>query len=65
MSKNPHLTECSGYDTKQSDAEALVMLELWGPRSTPSLPSLPGTLEPRGVVLDRILSMSQIELFDI
>ena len=36
--------ECPGYDIKQSDGEVLVMLELWGMRSTPSLPSLPGPL---------------------
>ena len=31
--------ECPGYDTKQSDGEVPVMLELWGMRSTPSLTS--------------------------
>ena len=31
---------CPGYDIKQSDGEGLV-LELWGMRCTPSLPSLP------------------------
>ena len=41
------------------------MLELWGMWSTLSLPSLPGPLWPRVVVPDRILSMGQIELFDI
>ena len=30
--------ECPAYDTKQSDGEDSVMLELWGMRSTPSLP---------------------------
>ena len=34
-------TKCFGYDTKQSDDEAPVMLELWGMWSTPLLPSLP------------------------
>ena len=38
------------------------MLELWGMRSTPSLPSFPGPLWPGVVVPDRILSMGQIEL---
>ena len=38
------------------------MLELWGMRSTPSLPSLPGQLWPGVVASDRVLSMSQIEL---
>ena len=36
--------ECPGFDTKQSDGEVPVMLELWGMRSTPSLPLLPGPL---------------------
>ena len=36
--------ECPDYDTKQSDGEVPAMLELWGMRSTPSLPSLPGPL---------------------
>ena len=40
-SKTPP-NECPGYDTKQSDSEAPVILELWGMLSTPSLPSLPG-----------------------
>ena len=38
------------------------MLELWGMRITPSLPSLPGPLWPRVVTTDRVLSMGQIEL---
>ena len=45
----PPPNECPGYDTKQSDGEVLAMLELWGMRSTPSLPLLPGPLWP-GVV---------------
>ena len=32
------------FDYKQSDGEVPVMLEFWGMRSTPSLPSLPGPL---------------------
>ena len=52
-----------GYDGKQSDSEALVMLEFWGRQSASSLPSLPFWL---GVVApDRVLSMGQIELFNI
>ena len=46
---NTPIDECPGYDTKQSDGELPVILELWGMRSTPSLPSLPGLLWP-GVV---------------
>ena len=58
----PTHNECSGYDTKQSDEEVLVMLELWRMRNTPSLPSLPCPLWPRVVAPDRIQSMDQIEL---
>ena len=43
---------CPGYETKQSDGEASVMLELWGMWSTPSLPSLPGSLWLGVVALD-------------
>ena len=43
-----------GYDTKQSD----VILVLWGMRSTPSFPSLPGPLLFGVVAPDTVLSMS-------
>ena len=36
--------KCLGYDTKQSDVEAPVMLELRGMQSYSSLPLLPGPL---------------------
>ena len=36
--------ECPGYDAKQSDGEVPAVLELWGMRSTPLLPLLPGPL---------------------
>ena len=49
--------ECPGYDTKQSDDEVPAVLELWGMRSTPLLPSLPGPLWPGVVAPDRALSM--------
>ena len=39
--------------------------QIWGMWSNLSLPSLPGSLWPGVVVLDRVLSMDQIELFDI
>ena len=53
--------ECSGYDTKQFDGEASVMLKLWGMQSVTSLSSLwLGVVAP-----DRVLSMGQIDLFDI
>ena len=54
--------ECPGYDTKQSDGEVQAVLELWGMRCTPSLPSLPGPLWPGVVAPDRALSMGWIEL---
>ena len=57
--------QCPVYDAKQSDVETPVMLKLWGIWNTPSLPSLPGSFWPRVVVIDRVLSMGQIELFDI
>ena len=52
-------TDCfyaEGYDPPH-DGEVPVMLELWGMRSTPSLPLLSGLLWPGVVVLDRALSM--------
>ena len=48
--------ECPGYDTKQSDGEVPAVLELWGIRSTTSLPSLPGPPWPGVVAPDRALS---------
>ena len=57
----PH-NECSEYDTKHPDGEVPVMLELWEMWSTPSLPSLSGSLWTGVVALDRILSIAQIEL---
>ena len=58
----PPPKDCPGYDTKQSDGEVPVMLELWGMWSTPWLPLLPGPLWPSMVVPDRILAMGLIEL---
>ena len=52
----------SGYDTKRSDGEAPVMLELWGMKSTPSLLLLPGPPWPGMVAPDRALSRGYIEL---
>ena len=57
-----HPNKCPGYDTKQSDGEAPVMLELRRMWSTPSLPSLSGPLWPGVVAPNRVLSMGQIEL---
>ena len=38
--------ECPACDTKQSDGEVTVMLDLWGMWSTPLLPSLLGLFYP-------------------
>ena len=53
----PTPNECPRYDTKWSDGEVPMMLELWGMQSAPSLPLLPGPLWPGVVALDRALSM--------
>ena len=58
----PPTNECPGYDTKQSNCEFPVIVELWGMQSTLSLPLLPGPLWPGVVAPDRVLSMGQIEL---
>ena len=55
--KTPTPNECPVYDTKQSDGEVLVMLGIWGIRSTSSLPLLPAPLWPGMVAPDRALSM--------
>ena len=44
-------------DLKQSDGEVPAVLELWGMRSTPLLPSLPGPLWLGVVAPNRALSM--------
>ena len=49
--------ECPDYDTKQSDYEFPVMLELRGMRSTSSFPLLPGRLWSGMVAPERTLSM--------
>ena len=59
------LYECPGCDTKQSDDEVLVTLELWGMRSTPSLLSLPDSVWHGVMSLDRFVSMGQIELNNV
>ena len=58
----PPQNEWPVYDTKQSDGEVSVMLELCGMQNTPSLPLLRGPLWPGVVTPDRVLSMGQIEL---
>ena len=37
-------SDCSGYDIKQSDWDARLMLEIWEMQSNPSLLLLPGLL---------------------
>ena len=59
---DPPPNNCPWYDTKQSDAMVPVLLELWGMRTTPSLPLLPGLLWSGVEVPYRVLSMRQIEL---
>ena len=55
-------TECSGYDTKQSDDEVPVRLEFWGMRNTPALQSLQCQHLPKMEASNRILSMGRIKL---
>ena len=50
------------YVTKQSDGKASVMLGLWGMRSTPLFPLLPGSLWPGMVAPDKALSI--LKAFD-
>ena len=54
--------KCPRYNTKSSNGEAPVMLELWVMWSTPSLPSLPGPLWLGVVTLGKVLSVDQIQL---
>ena len=65
ISAEPASNESLGYGIKQSYGEAPVMLDLWGMRSTPSSPSLPGSRLLGVVASDRVLSMDQIELFNV
>ena len=54
--------ECPKFDTKQSDGEAPLMLELCGMWSTHLLPLLLRPLWTGMVTLDRVLHMGKIEL---
>ena len=56
------VTASPRYDTKQSDDEAPVMLDLGGMQRTSSLPYLQGTLWPEVVAPDKVLSLGQTEL---
>ena len=55
--KTPTQMSLLEYDTKQSDGEVSVMLELWGIRSIPSLPLLPDPLGPAMVASNRAIYM--------
>ena len=57
--------KCPVYDTKQFDVEVNVMLELLIIQSSPLLSLLPGQPWPRMIAPDSVLSISQIELFDM
>ena len=50
-----------GYDTKQSDGKAPIMLALWKNVEYSLMPSLPGPLWLGVVAPDRVLSMCQNE----
>ena len=50
---DPPPNECPEYDTKQSDGEVPVMLELCGMWNTPLLTSLPGPLWSGVVATDK------------
>ena len=54
--------KCLVFDTKQSDGEVPVMLELWRMWSTPLLASLPGPLWHGVVAPDGVLFMDQIDV---
>ena len=53
--------DCPAYDSKQSYGEVPAIQEIWGMRSTPSLPSLPGPLWP-GVVAPDLCSTKLFEI---
>ena len=54
---NPSRKNYPGYDTKQSNGDIPVMLELWGMLCTYLLPSLPGSLNPGVAAPESVLSM--------
>ena len=55
--KPPPHNKSNGYDPKKSDSEVPVLQELWGMRSTLSLPLLPGPLLLGMVAPDRVQSV--------
>ena len=62
QSDKPSPYSCPGYDIKQSNVVVPVILEVWGMRRTPLLPSQRDPLWPGAVASDRVLFMGQIEL---
>ena len=62
LMNKPTPDECRRYDTKRSDDEIPVILELCGMQGTTSLPSLPGHLCLGVLTPDKVLSMGQIEV---
>ena len=54
--------ECPVYDSKYSDGEVAVILDLSGVQTTPLLLSFPSFLWPGMIASNSILSISQIEL---
>ena len=61
----PATNECPWYDIKQSDGEALVMMDIWGIQNIPSLSSFAGQLWLGVVEPDLVLPMGQLELNSI
>ena len=55
----------TSYDTKQSNGETPIMHKVWKTWSTTSLLLLPDSPWPRVIAVVRVLSIGQIELFDI
>ena len=64
MQTHPFPNECPWYNKKQFEGDTSV-LKFSGMQNTLSLPSLPGQLWPGVIAPDRVLSMDQIELFEI
>ena len=56
--------ECCRYNTKQSNGEALVILERWGMLSTQFIAIALRSTQARTSTPERALSMGQVELFD-
>ena len=61
----PHSNVYHWYNTKQSDVEAPVMLELRGIRCPSLLPWFLSPILPGVVAPDRVLSMGPLEVLDI